>query len=256
MSDSTDVAVSGAPCWVSLMSRDLRAAQDFYGAVLGWSFRPGAHEEGFSVALADGDPVAGIGAFAHTFRVAVSWTPYFAVDSADETAARIRERSATVAVGPLAFGRGRAALAADPDGAVFGIWEGHRAKWGVGRGSAPAWLELRTRDTFAASIFYAEVLRWATECEDGCDVVYKSDQVVLREGTREVAVINGGAVESAPDPHVRPRWHVYFRVPDVDAAAAAAVAAGGSVPRHPAPSPLGREATLRDPDGGLFTIVS
>ncbi|MEU9097826.1 VOC family protein, partial [Streptomyces sp. NPDC048361] len=33
--------VFGAPCWVSLMARDLGAALDFYGAVFGWTFRSG-----------------------------------------------------------------------------------------------------------------------------------------------------------------------------------------------------------------------
>ncbi|KUJ64153.1 bleomycin resistance protein [Streptomyces albus subsp. albus] len=236
------------------MSRDLGTTQDFYGSVLGWTFRS-SREEGFCIAVVDGAPVAGIGAVAHTYRVAVSWTPYFAVDSADEAAARIRERSATVAVGPISFGQGRAALAADPDGAVFGIWQGERPHWSVGRGSAPSWLELRTRDTFASAIFYAGVLQWASEGEGGCDVVYKSDQVIVRDSSHEVAGISGGAVEAAPDPHVRPRWHVYFKAPDLEAAIEAAERRGGAVTQHPHVCRLGREATLRDPDGGLFTVL-
>ncbi|WP_039947625.1 VOC family protein, partial [Streptomyces sp. NRRL S-118] len=108
-------AVFGAPCWVSLMTRDLRASQDFYGAVLGWRFKPARLGEEFSVALARGKPVAGIGALAKALQVAVAWTPYFAVENADETASRIRERSGTVAVGPVSFVVGRGALAADRD---------------------------------------------------------------------------------------------------------------------------------------------
>ena len=114
----------GAPCWVSLMARDLDSALDFYGSVMGWTFRPGSLGEEFRIALADGVPVAGIGALAPALQVAVAWTPYFAVADADETAARIRERGATVAVGPVALHTGRGALAADRDGAVFGIWQG------------------------------------------------------------------------------------------------------------------------------------
>ncbi|WKX74115.1 VOC family protein [Streptomyces sp. XD-27] len=238
------------------MSRDMETIQEFYGSVLGWTFRSGAPEEGFCVAFADGAPVAGIGAVAHTYQMAVSWTPYFAVENADAAAARIRERSATVAVGPINFGKGRAALAADPDGAVFGIWQGQLPHWSVGRGSAPAWLELRTRDTFAAAIFYAGVLNWASEGEGGCDVVYKGDQVIVRAESVEVAGISGGAVEAAPDPHVRPRWHVYFKVADVEEAVRAARAAGGTVTQSPHASRLGKEATLRDPDGGLFTVLA
>ncbi|MFG2895206.1 hypothetical protein ACGFZW_37715, partial [Streptomyces sp. NPDC048248] len=54
------VPARGAPCWVNLLARDLRATQDFYAAVLGWSFRPGSLGEDFAVALLDGEPVAGV----------------------------------------------------------------------------------------------------------------------------------------------------------------------------------------------------
>ncbi|WP_189132645.1 VOC family protein [Wenjunlia tyrosinilytica] len=241
------------------MARDLHATEDFYGAVMGWTFRPGSLGEKFSVALKDGAEVAGIGALAPSLQVAVSWTPYFAVGSADIAVARIRERGATVAVGPLALGGvGRAALAADPDGAVFGVWEGAALSgWSVGWGSAPAWLELRTRDAFAAAIFYGEVLDWVSEKEGGgCEAAYEDDRVVLREGGRTVAALRGGGVEADPDPRVRPRWDVHFRVDDVDAATEAAVDAGGVVVSPSVRTGPGRQAAIRDPDGGLFTITT
>lgn len=112
---------------------DLAAMESFYCAVLGWTLRPASLGEDFRVALHEGRPVAGVGALDSTSQFPVAWTPYFAVEDADETAVRIRERSATVAVGPLKFpvGRGalrspvnRGALAADRDGTVFGIGEG------------------------------------------------------------------------------------------------------------------------------------
>ncbi|MET8681549.1 VOC family protein [Streptomyces sp. NPDC004647] len=239
------------------MTRDLEAAHNFYAAVLGWTYRTGSLGPDFSVALAGDVPVAGIGALAHTMGVPVSWTAYFAVDSADVTAARIRERSATVAVGPLSIGKGRAALAADPAGAVFGFWEGEVLPgWQVGLGQAPAWLELRTRDAFASAIFYGQVFDWASGRPDCCEVDYEDDAVFVRSGGHIVASLRGGAVEADPDPQVRPRWHVYFRVADVDAAAEAAVRAGGTVTFPPSDSRIGREATLRDPHGGLFTVTS
>ncbi|MFJ3582137.1 VOC family protein [Streptomyces sp. NPDC090127] len=238
------------------MTRDLRAAETFYGGVFGWEFRPTRLGEEFSVALRDGAPVAGIGALAPRLAVAVAWTPYFAVEDADVTAARIRERSATVAVGPLRFGMGRAALASDREGAVFGIWEGELLpNWSVGRGGAPAWLELRTRNAFDAAIFYAEVLDWAGERPGCCQVSYEDDHVVLSHGGNTVARLYGGAVEAAPDPQVRPRWHVHFRVPDVDEAVAAALRLGGTTTSTVQPSGNGRCVTLRDPDGGLFTVA-
>ncbi|MEU3754453.1 VOC family protein [Streptomyces olivoreticuli] len=257
MASSLDRAVPGAPCWVSLLTHDLTAAQDFYGPVMGWTFRSGRLGENFTVALADGKPVAGIGNVARTMGVAVSWTSYFAVEDADVVASRIRERGGTVAVGPIAVGHGRAALAADSAGAVFGFWEGETLReWRVGREGAPAWLELRTRDAFAAAMFYGEVFEWATGRPDRCEVRYEDDAVMVRFAGHTVACLRGGAVEAAPDPRIRPRWHVYFCVDDVEKAVETALAAGGTVAAEPGQSQVGREATLRDPQGGLFTVTT
>ncbi|URM92432.1 VOC family protein [Streptomyces sp. MRC013] len=245
-------ALYGAPCWVSLMTRDLEAAHDFYGAVMGWEFRPARLGKDFSVALSGGRVVAGMGALASAFHVAVAWTPYFAVRNADVTAGRIRERSGTVAVGPVAFALGRGALAADRDGAVFGIWEGELPTgWGEGWPTAPAWVRLHTRDAFEAAIFYGEVLDWACGRAGHCDVEYEGDEVVLRGTGRAVARLSSGALEAAPDPAIRPRWQVHFPVTDVEGRVAAALRHGGTVVSHEP----GVQATLRDPDGGLFTLT-
>ncbi|MFJ4923853.1 VOC family protein [Streptomyces sp. NPDC088725] len=256
--DKTDShKVAGAPCWVTLLSRELSATQGFYSDVLGWTYRAAGLGDDFRVALTDGSPVAGIGALASSLQVAVVWTPYFAVADVDEAAARIRERGATVAVGPLAFHSGRAALATDPDGAAFGIWEGAvRSDWTVGRGSAPAWLELRTRDFADAARFYSEVLGWAPEGQGSYTLVHEEDHSVLRQDGHVVAKIRGGAVQATPDPQVRPRWHVYFRVPEVNGSVAAAVRGGGALISPRQASPELREATLRDPDGALFTVTA
>lgn len=249
--------VFGAPCWVSLMARDLDAAQRFYGAVLGWTFRRTRLGEGFTVAFQGGAPVAGIAAPVGGMNMPVSWTPYFAVEDADVTASRIRERGATMAVGPLAFGTGRAGLASDPAGASFGFWQGEVIPdWTVGREGAPAWLELRTRDAFAAAIFYGEVLEWAGRRPGCCTVSYEHDHVVLRHGHDAVARISGGAVDEDPDPQVHPRWHVHFRVPDLEAAVEAATGMGGRTASPVETSSVSRSVVLADPDGALFTVVA
>ncbi|THA27404.1 VOC family protein [Streptomyces sp. RKND-216] len=247
--------ISGAPCWVSLATCDMAAAQEFYGPVLGWTFRPGRLGEEFCIAMTDGVPVAGIGAVSRRLGVAVAWTPFFGVGDADTASARVRERGATVAIGPIALGDGRAALAADPGGAIFGLWEGTvHSSWHVAHGSPPARLELRTRDAFAAALFYGEVLEWASEHPEHCEVDYRDDAVTVEFGPHTVATIRGGGVDSAPDPHVRPRWHVSFYVEDVDEVVRVAVEAGGTVAAAPEDSPRGRNAILRDRQGGLFTV--
>lgn len=132
------VPAPGVPCWVNLMVGDLPAATAFYTAVLGWEFHPSLLGGQFLVASQDGSPVAGIGARRPGLAPASVWTPYFAVRDADVTAARIKERGATLAVGPIALGDGRAGLAADRDGATFGFWQGPTLAWVYGQaGAAP-----------------------------------------------------------------------------------------------------------------------
>ncbi|MFG2982273.1 VOC family protein [Streptomyces sp. NPDC048258] len=249
--------VVGAPCWLSLMARDLHAAESFYHAVPGWTFRKGGLGQAFSVAELDGVPVAGIGAVAGEFEVPVAWTAYFAVDDADAAVARIRESGGTVGLGPVNYPpRGRAALATDREGAAFGIWEGRvLSEWRVGDREAPAWLELHTKNAFDAAVFYGEVLQWADGSDGSCEVSYEEDQVVLRHDGQAVARLNSGPVESgSPKPQLRPRWLVHFKVPELGAAKAAAVEHGGSVVTDNPWLGGGQQATVRDPDGGLFTL--
>lgn len=220
---------ASAPCWVHLVTRDLEDARRFYGAVLGWTFRRGPLGRDYLMARSDGVPVAGIGGVASAYQVAVAWMPYFSVLDADVVSDRIRERSGTVAVGPLTVGTGRAVLAADRDGASFGVWEwtGRAATLAPSGNRAHAWLRLRTRDAFDAAIFYGEVLGWERGEPGGCEVAYVKEEVLVRCNGRPLARISSGAVEAAPDPQVRPHWQVQFPVDDVGATILAAERNGG-----------------------------
>ncbi|MEU6639012.1 MULTISPECIES: VOC family protein [Streptomyces] len=244
-------SVYGAPCWVSLTSRDLKITEEFYSAVLGWRWRPAKLGEPFRIALADGVPVAGVAAVAAMWQMAVAWTPYFAVRSADEAVSRAAERGGTAAVGPISLPPGRAALLADRDGATFGIWEGELfSDWETWRASRPAFIRLHTRDAFDAAMFYGGVFDWA-EPGGCCEVQYEGDEVVLRNQGDVVARIESGALEAAPDPSIRPHWQVHFAVEDVAACARTAERHGGSV------LSLGDdEAVLRDTDGAQFTVTA
>ncbi|MFE8978700.1 VOC family protein [Streptomyces cyaneofuscatus] len=246
--------VQGAPCWVNLMVVDRAVVQAFYSAVLGWKFRSSSLDEEFVVATVGGDPVAGIGTRRPELAPASEWTPYFAVRDADATAARIRERGATVAVGPMALGDGRVGLAADRDGATFGFWDGYTLAWSPGEGQAPVRLDLQTRDVFDAAVFYGEVLDWAAE---DFEVIYRNDHVLVKLRDRVVLSLRGGGVQTSPLAHLRPRWLVNFAVDDVEIAVSAAMAAGGSKPQPSSAvrAPAGFSRTLQDPGGALFTLT-
>ncbi|MBO1330298.1 VOC family protein [Streptomyces sp. VRA16 Mangrove soil] len=248
----SNVSNPGAPCWVNLSTHDLRMAETFYRAVLGWEWRTGRLGDDDRFASVGGVPVAGVSVVGSECP-GTAWTPFFATQSAHETEARSRERGGTTAVGPLSYPYGRAAVLADRDGAVFGIWEGElMADWEHWRRAAPASVELHTRDAFDAAIFYAEVLGWGTGSPGCCEVDYEDEKVVLRSHGVAVARIYSGAVESAPDPAIRPRWQVHFAVEDVEACMQATRVHGGKVL---AASDGSRNATLSDPDGALFAVT-
>ncbi len=251
-------SVGGVPCWVSLMTPDQRAAEEFYGPVLSWTFQAYSDGPDARIATVDGQPVAGLNQLAEgTGPEAERWSVYFHVEDADVVAERITERGATVAVGPLRTGGGRAVIAADQWGAPFGLWQGDGpASWGVGTGPAPAWLQLHTRDAFAAAVFYGEIFDWMNDPSHGVTYEEQYDEIVVRVDGHPVAGLRGGALESPPDPRIRTRWEPYFRVPDLDAAVDAAEREGGEVVTPPREGPLGRTVTLRDPKGASFCLLS
>ncbi|MCZ4121043.1 VOC family protein [Streptomyces sp. H39-S7] len=252
--------VQGAPCWVSLAAPDLAMVKDFYAATLGWRYRPGFGLDEYAIALSDEAPLAGMGAAGRAPGVPRAWSVHFAVSSVDQAADRVRERGGTVAVGPLSFGPGRMAWATDPDGAPFVLWEGPvTPRWGAGRpgsgSSRRVWLDLHTRDTFAAAIFYSQALGWDTEPPERCALRYEDDREVLEIHGHAVASLYGGAVDQAPDPKIRPRWQVTFRTPNAEEAAGRAVAAGGVLVGPVRSTSIGPGLRLSDVQGTLFAVA-
>ncbi|MFF7633690.1 VOC family protein [Kitasatospora sp. NPDC008050] len=241
------------PSWVSLTATDLDAAQAFYGELLGWSFRSRPDRWGpYVTAMVDGVAVAGLGTLG-ALQLPVAWSTFFGTEDADVVAERIRARGGTVAVGPLGFDAGRMAIAADPAGAPFGIWEG-----GPDAGrvlsmipGAPVWIELRTTDAFASALFYGEVFTWDGRDPEQLAVRWENDRVVLRTAGRSVA-----ALAVATDPEARPSWNVYFAVDDADERVLVAERIGADVLGEVLDTPYGRVGHLRDPQGGRFSLIS
>ncbi|MFC7302716.1 VOC family protein [Streptomyces monticola] len=253
MTESAARHTPGTPCWVSLMVHGMAATQDFYGALFGWEFRPGPQQLGPYVrALLDGQEVAGIGQLPPDRHLPNAWTPYLATDDADATVDTIRCCGGTVAVGPLdAAEAGRMAIASDPAGAVFGVWQAteHLGISGKGLPGTPVWNELVTRDTASVGKFYESVFHYAEEAVVSADF----DYLTLHLDGRPVAGIHGVGQSLPRDRGAH--WMTYFEVEDVDETAARIVELGGHVLRQPTEGGHGRMATVADPEGAVFTVV-
>ncbi len=260
MTDATARPGPGTPCWAGLLVRSLPAAQEFYGALFGWEFRPGpAHFGPYVRAVLDGRLVAGIGESPRRLGQPVAWTTYLASDDADATAEAVRSCGGTVAVGPLDAENeaGRILVAADPVGASFGVWQprGHTGADVTGVPGAVCWHELVTRRPETAA-FYAGVFGLEADAPvpSGDGSQGPEQEVTLRRDGRSVASVHA-AGEVLPGGRGA-RWTTWFSVADTDAAVRRAGDLGARVLAGARDVKRGRVAELADPQGASFLVVS
>jgi hypothetical protein len=115
----------GCLCMNELVTTDPDAAGDYYRELFGWTLEPvGGAPDGTPVAflMLAGRPNASV--FRAPEGVRPHWRPCFTVASAEQATRRIRELGGTVLGEPLDIGDGSLALARDPQGAVFTVFEG------------------------------------------------------------------------------------------------------------------------------------
>src|SRR5258706_976633 len=121
----------GTFCWADLSTGDRIKAKQFYQDMFGWKMDPGqgkTDQNGY-LHIKNGEHyIAGILPDTHRNPSAPPhWMPYFAVSSADETAAKAKGMGGQVYMGPMNVDQKlRIAILADPQGAVFALFEaGH-----------------------------------------------------------------------------------------------------------------------------------
>jgi predicted enzyme related to lactoylglutathione lyase len=240
----------GTPSWVDLVVPDQAKAVAFYRGLLGWDVRPGGEETGFyGRAMLRGRPVAGIGRTPPGRQMPAGWTTYLSVSDVDKTAAAIGEAGGQVVV-PVTNvpAQGRSAIAVDPGGAAFGLWEpgGHHGTQVMAGPGALAWNECMSPDYPAVEAFYERVFGYGFEDETSGDSTYKA---LLASG-RPVGGIGALPAEATSS------WRVYFWVADADASAARAVELGGRLLGEPFDSPEGRHVQLADDQGVPFFVIA
>lgn len=248
----------GTPSWVDLTTDDVAGARRFYQRLFGWKAEPAGGPEagGYELFKLRGLDVAGLGPQSAEQAAAgapAAWSIYVTVDRVDAAAERVEAAGGTLLAKPFdVMTAGRLAVAADPAGGVFCLWQAHDHIGAriVNEPGSLCWTELQTRDPAGAARFYGEVLGWETRPPVAAET--PTDYHELYLGERSVA-----GMMPIPDDwgDVPTNWTPYFAVDDCDAFASRAAEIGGAVVVDPFDIPVGRMAVLRDPQGANFAAI-
>jgi uncharacterized protein len=244
----------GTPCWIDVLVTDPGAAREFYSGLFGWDIQDGPPEAGgYLMCMKEGRPVAAISPKPESNPFPNVWSTYLASDDVDATVARATRAGGQVMMEPMdVMTAGRMAMALDPTGAPYGIWQAG-THLGVGLYNEPGtlcWNELMTRDYKGAKAFYGSVFGYTFD-EIGEGFSYST---VRRAGDGEV-VAGVGELDEGMPAEVPASWVTYFMVEDTDASAAKAVELGASTVREPVDTPFGRMAPMIGIQGEAFSLI-
>jgi predicted enzyme related to lactoylglutathione lyase len=268
-----DGYIPGVPCWVDTSQPDPEAAVDFYSGLFGWEFAdtmpPGSPGKYFIARLRGGD-VAAVASVAEGAPPMATWNTYVWVESADETASKVSAAGGSVVAAPFdVMEAGRMALFADPEGAVFCVWQANEHKGAriVNEHGSLNFNGLSTRDAEGAKTFYRAVFGWETLALDGGEMwtlpgygdYLERDNPGLRKMVVEAGAPEGfidvvASINPIPDDQrdTPAHWSVTFAVDDADAIADRAAELGGKVIAPPFDAPWVRMTVLADPQGATF----
>jgi hypothetical protein len=244
--------------WYDLMTSDLKAAEKFYGKVVGWKIADsGMPGMSYSI-LSTGDVMVG-GMMASPAGAGTmgrpAWTGYIFSSDVDADTKRAAKMGGKICREPADIpGVGRFAVIADPHGAMFNLF-----KPNSDQSPAPVpdatpghigWRELHAGDGKTAWDFYCGMFAWtkAQSFDMGALGVY---QLFATGGT----AVGGMMTRLADTP--MPHWLYYFNVDAIDAAAARASKAGGKVIMGPHQVPTGQWIVqCADPQGAEFPMLA
>ena len=244
---------AGTPCWVDLGTDDVARATTFYSTLFGWDTEVGPPETGgYVMCEVEGRAVAGIGPKMGPAEVPTAWTTYLASDDVDATTSKVKTAGGSVLAEPFdIMDVGRMSVAADPAGAVFGIWQS-RAHTGMQLANVPGavcWNENMSRSFDANKAFYRAVFGYDYDDMSGDGFNYATFK------TTGDSMGGIGDLAMAP-PETPAHWMTYFGVDDADEASEVATKLGGAVMRPAWDTPYGRMAILNDDQGAAFAVMA
>ena len=268
-----DGYIPGVPCWVDTSQPDPEAAADFYGGLFGWEFEdvmpPGVGGQVLHRAASAAATSPRSASLPEGAPPTATWNTYIWVDSADETAAKVRDAGGSVADGAVrrhgrrpdggvrrSRGRGVLRLAGEAAQGRAGRQRARRAELqrpqhprrrgreGVLRrrvrlGDAGA--GRRRRDVDAARLRRPPRAATTPACASGWprSAARRASRTSSRASTRS----------RTTSPTSPAHWSVTFAVDDADATAAKATELGGKVIVAAVRRPVGADDGARRPAG-------
>lgn len=236
----------GTPCWIDYAAADVDAAQAFYADLLGWTYTPGDEQYGgYRSCLSDGRQAAGM--MPAMQGQPPAWTTYFATDDAEAACAAVARAGGSVVSAPMQVGPlGSMAIALDPQGAAFGVWQAgtHTGTQVYNQPGAVVWNDESVADPDAARAFYAAVFGFHFDTIEGMD------------GYTTFATDGGPLGGIGPRQEGGPQgWSTCFAVASADDAVVLVEKAGGQVVTPVQDTAYGRFAAVRDPWGAPLSFM-
>jgi predicted enzyme related to lactoylglutathione lyase len=243
---------AGAFVWYDLMTTKLAASREFYGKLLGWSFKDTVRNgRPYVIASAGGRPIAGLIEIDAKPDAGPQWVSFFLVNDVAAATKEAESAGGKVLVPPTNVGSGEAAVIADSQGAPVGI--GHVTlkvpTVAEAKNGQFFWTDYMATDGEAAVRFYQRVAGYTA---DTPTALGKGQHILLRNGARPRA---GLFILPEEVKNVRSHWLPHVRVDDPAALAARATSLGGRVML--APSANVRNNTLAivaDPAGAPIAL--
>ncbi|MBV7316330.1 VOC family protein [Shewanella sp. NIFS-20-20] len=252
--DSKDIH-QGMPCWSELAAQDWAEAKQFYQAFMGWKMADMPLPEGAytMISLEDVDIGALYPVEDDPCSPMLGWCIYFAVNDIHASLMAVQAAGGEVRLGPHQVGQaGFMAQVADPEGAVFCLWQANEhqgAPFGGGNHHL-CWVELACQDADSCQHFYQQVLGWQCRTLPINGMDYRECSVA------ETPV--AGILEMTSDWGDMPsHWMLYFQVADCDDSANLALSLGAKTCVPPTDiANVGRFSVINDPQGATFSIIA
>jgi hypothetical protein len=246
----------GKVIFLELVTPDLAAAKQFYAQLFGWTYHDiEAGETAYAEASLDGLPVA---ALIHRpvpagMKRQPAWLSFFAVSDADAAEKIALQHGAKVLFEPRDFpDRGREAVFADPQGAVFAVIassSGDPPDFLAAPGEW-IWSSLMTSDPDHAAAFYQTLFDY-----DIFELAASGSAQHLLLASKSYARASANTLP-ANTPNTHPYWLNYVRVEDAVTMTAKVAAVGGRVLVEPRVDRHGgKVAVVADPAGAPFGLL-